>query len=85
MAGTPQHDRAMRALAAARWPGYTIEGDGSWACVDSGVRAVKLFAESQPAHWHRSAARSTRSVYRLEVMHTPPKVWEKDDYDGPVN
>jgi len=69
-------------LAAKRWPGFAIQGDGEWAVVDSTTHAVMLLAyEANARNIHR-AKPWCRSIYKLEVIEIPV-VWERDEYDGP--
>ena len=71
-------------LAAKRWPDFAIQGDGEWAVVDSTTHAVLLLSYEANARNIYRAAPWCRSVFKLAVVE-PPKVWEKDDYDGPIS
>ena len=68
---------AWQKLAHGKWPGYTIEGDGQWACVDSLQLSVRLFDQPQDARIFRMGAPWARAIYRLEEI-VPPRVWERD-------
>jgi hypothetical protein len=69
-----------QALAASRWPGHGIEGSGSWACVDSSQRTVRLFEYQQPAQHYRLEAKWRRAVCHLEEV-VKAVVWERDKWD----
>jgi hypothetical protein len=71
-------------LAAKRWAGFAIQGDGEWAVVQRDTNAVMLLTFQANAWALYRAAPHSRQVFKLEIE-TKPEIWERDDYDGPSN
>jgi len=81
MAGQKQYDSPWRAMAAARWLGYQIQGDGCYACVCTVQATVFLYRIASDANARQLERRWTREVYHLQMVAPAPRVWEKDQWD----
>ena len=78
----PLRQTEWQVLAAARWPGYAVAGNGEWAVVEINTRAVMLLTFEANARNLYRAQPYTRQIYKLKIE-TKPDVWERDDYAGP--
>ena len=75
MAGKKQ--TVWTALAAARWPQFTVEGDGRFAVLDLSTGAVMLFVWRMEAVARFNEARFRRRIYVMEHAPTEQPIMKK--------
>jgi hypothetical protein len=66
-------------LAAAKFPGLEIEGDGYCAVVDNACQIVFLVGDYQSARVRQAEAFWRRDIYLLKIAERPH--WQNED-DG---